>query len=584
MDSLFIEYLEAYKSLDELCKQILRSDKGISKYIEEMENDRWGRMYVEGWKQDYKQLKHMRWLRNKLVHEVDSSNYCDIYNNDIMWLENFKSRILSCSDPFSLLNQAKNKQQEKPANNARKIDKDIKVRKYTRIESKVLRALFCIISILTMFIVANYFSISEIYGLTGYELFLLITAYAVFSMFVSKSEFKIDNKRLRNINRGCILLRIFLGSTVLSIIYYILTWAKILPHALGNNRILFWTASIIFCVLVEAVIFWIGIISIYISSVQLGIRWRVTGILCGWMIIINVGVLLNLIKIVENEVKVEVEKELLNKKRADEKICQTKYPILLVHGVFFRDSKHLNYWGRIPKELEKNGATIFYGNHQSASSVEESAIELTERIKEIVVETGCEKVNIIAHSKGGLDCRYAIAMTGAAPYVASLTTINTPHRGCEFADFLLSKIPKKQQELVAKTYNTTLKKIGDTNPDFLEAVYDLTSDSCKKRNEIINDAEGVYYQSVGSKLNKATSGRFPLNYTYKLVKFFDGPNDGLVGEKSFPWGEKYTFLTVKGNRGISHGDMVDLNRENFDEFDVREFYVQMVNELKNKNL
>ena len=67
--------------------------------------------------------------------------------------------------------------------------------------------------------------------------------------------------------------------------------------------------------------------------------------------------------------------------------------------------------------------------------------ELAERIRQIVEETGCEKVNIIAHSKGGLDSRYAISECGMGKYVASLTTINTPHRGCEFADYLLSKIP-----------------------------------------------------------------------------------------------------------------------------------------------
>ena len=33
-------------------------------------------------------------------------------------------------------------------------------------------------------------------------------------------------------------------------------------------------------------------------------------------------------------------------------------------------------------------------------------------------------------------------------------------------------------------------------------------------------------------------------------------------------------------RGISHGDMIDLMRENIDGFDVREYYVQLVKELK----
>ena len=91
---------------------------------------------------------------------------------------------------------------------------------------------------------------------------------------------------------------------------------------------------------------------------------------------------------------------------------------------------------------------------------------------------------------------------------------------------------------------------------------------------------GVLYQSIGSKLGKAGGGRFPLNFTYHLARYFDGANDGLVGEKSFPWGESFQMLTVNGTRGISHGDMIDLNRENIMEFDVREFYVQLVAKLK----
>ena len=68
----------------------------------------------------------------------------------------------------------------------------------------------------------------------------------------------------------------------------------------------------------------------------------------------------------------------------------------------------------------------------------------------------------------------------------------------------------------------------------------------------------------------------------RLVQYFDGANDGLVGKKSFSWGQSFQFLTVQGKRGISHGDVIDLNRENFDGFDVREFYVQLVSGLRQK--
>ena len=139
--------------------------------------------------------------------------------------------------------------------------------------------------------------------------------------------------------------------------------------------------------------------------------------------------------------------------------------------------------------------------------------------------------------------------------------------------------PRIVTEDFAKT-----EKLGDTNPDFMAAVHDLTSTNCASFNEEVKNVPGIYYQSFGSKLNRPSSGRFPLNLSYLLVKRFDGPNDGLVGEKSFAWGEDYQFLTVKGKRGISHGDVIDLNREDIPGFDVREFYVQLVSKLKERGL
>ena len=77
-------------------------------------------------------------------------------------------------------------------------------------------------------------------------------------------------------------------------------------------------------------------------------------------------------------------------------------------------------------------------------------------------------------------------------------------------------------------------------------------------------------------------GKFPLNFTYRLAKHFDGANDGLVAVSSFSWGEDFKLLTPVGRRGISHGDVIDLNRENIEGFDVREFYVALVSDLKNR--
>lgn len=108
MDNINWEFLEVYKSIDELCKQILSSDRGISEYIDEMNHESQGRMMVACWEKDYNQLKKMRWIRNQLVHEVNSSQKNLVTMEEIEWLKTFRSRILECTDPFSLLRETRN--------------------------------------------------------------------------------------------------------------------------------------------------------------------------------------------------------------------------------------------------------------------------------------------------------------------------------------------------------------------------------------------------------------------------------------------------------------------------------------------
>ena len=112
----------------------------------------------------------------------------------------------------------------------------------------------------------------------------------------------------------------------------------------------------------------------------------------------NLVVLNHLIHLASEEAVFENQKIRSNQERGLDKVCDTRYPILMVHGVFFRDFRYFNYWGRIPGELKKNGARIYYGNHQSAAAVKDSGEELRRRILEILEETGAGKVNIIAHS------------------------------------------------------------------------------------------------------------------------------------------------------------------------------------------
>lgn len=316
-------------------------------------------------------------------------------------------------------------------------------------------------------------------------------------------------------------------------------------------------------------------------SSQLGLGRRILMLIFWWIFPINIVLFRQWCSIVRREIIFETDRYRLDNAREENEICRTHYPVVMVHGIFFRDWLYMNYWGRIPQALKSNGANVYYGKQQSSLPVAESAKELEAEIRRILQETGAEKVNIVAHSKGGLDARYAITHLGLADCVASLTTINTPHRGCQFADVLLKTMPKGLLHFIEKRYNALYHRLGDPTPDFLGGVSNLTASACAEFNESTPDSPSVYYQSVMSRMRSCASAGFPLNLSYLYVKKYDGANDGLVGVDSARWGH-YLGLLTAGRQGISHGDMIDLTHKNIRGFDVSEFYVQLLAGLKEK--
>ena len=58
------------------------------------------------------------------------------------------------------------------------------------------------------------------------------------------------------------------------------------------------------------------------------------------------------------------------------------------------------------------------------------------------------------------------------------------------------------------------------------------------------------------------------------------PNDGLVCITSAKWGDFQETFTSSHLRGISHGDLIDLKREDYKGFDVLEAYINIVARLK----
>ena len=65
-------------------------------------------------------LKHVRWVRNQLAHEVGyDSDICQ--ESDYDWLESFNQRLYSAEDPLALMNkQEKVEQQNRMAEKRRR--------------------------------------------------------------------------------------------------------------------------------------------------------------------------------------------------------------------------------------------------------------------------------------------------------------------------------------------------------------------------------------------------------------------------------------------------------------------------------
>jgi triacylglycerol lipase len=254
-----------------------------------------------------------------------------------------------------------------------------------------------------------------------------------------------------------------------------------------------------------------------------------------------------------------------------------KYPIVLVHGIIAHDRPGIvKYWGKIPDTLRDAGARVFLGNTDAWGDYESNAKILKTTIDKVLRETESGKVNILAHSKGGLDARYLIWKYNYGDKVASLTTISTPHHGAELSDFFYrQKILHTQ--IVQKALFVFGKLYGDKNPDFFNLTYQLTTEYMKKfNNDVLMDGR-VHYQCIYSTM------KYPLDdllfyHSHRYIRKIRGDNDGLVSEYSAKWGDNIT--KIEG--GISHAEILDYNMRKKSGINIPEIYRKIVNELSER--
>lgn len=355
----------------------------------------------------------------------------------------------------------------------------------------------------------------------------------------------------------------------------------------------FFYSSITFSNVIHSILFWdFVVVSVFlfficfnasarvlVTSKRLGRLRRVITFFGLLIPGINIYFIYHIYRIAKEEYATECCRYEVRKQRKETDICDTKYPIILIHGIAFRDFQYINYWGRIPKILAERGADIYYGHQQAWDTIENNARHIKESIDKVLEETGSQKVNIIAHSKGGLDARYLIHEFHMEEKVASLTTISTPHRGSGIIE-VLEKFPDKFYRKIAGLVDASFKKVGDMHPDCYHASKQLSRAFCAQFNERYPNSNKVYYQSYASVM-KGPFSDYILAIPYCILLFKEKcKNDGLVTVKSAKWGNFKKVFTNKHIRGISHVDMIDLRRDDIFSFDVLEEYIQIVKELK----
>ena len=120
-----VVFLEEYKHLDSLCKEKMPGEddvSGVTRYINAMDaTSPIEQSMVDSWHSDYKAIKHLRWVRNKLAHDEGSMDEELLTKEDVAFLKAFFKRIKAKKDPLSLI-------KEKPKQKKPKAVKEKKVK------------------------------------------------------------------------------------------------------------------------------------------------------------------------------------------------------------------------------------------------------------------------------------------------------------------------------------------------------------------------------------------------------------------------------------------------------------------------
>ena len=243
--------------------------------------------------------------------------------------------------------------------------------------------------------------------------------------------------------------------------------------------------------------------------------------------------------------------------QAADTYAQTKYPVVLVHGLLGFDAiGPINYFYGVPSALRNSGATVFTPNVSQANSTELRGEQLLLQLRSLKAQYGYAKFNLVGHSHGGNTARYVAAV--APELVASVTSVGTPHTGSKTADGIknftdaahvtglavavvdglsnliafFSGSSGNPQSSFAALQSLSTTGAADFNRRFPQGA---PTTACGQGAEVVN---GVRYHSYGgtSVLTNAFDVSDGVLGAGALFFGFE-QNDGVVGQCSSHWGK-----------------------------------------------
>jgi len=244
-------------------------------------------------------------------------------------------------------------------------------------------------------------------------------------------------------------------------------------------------------------------------------------------------------------------------------VLDAPYPIVLVHGVLgARSYGPVDYWWKIPERLERDGERVFVSEQEPLRTPADRAVQLARVVDRALQLSGAAKVNLIAHSMGGLDARVLVSALGYGDRVASLTTVATPHHGSPVADLLVDGLGGSSLgRLAANAVGGFVALFDGDDQAALDTARALTTDAARDFNETHPDDPRVAYFSVIARSSASPFCAFDddadcvepaLLATYLFLRATSGANDGMVPTDSGRWGEVVAEIASDHVNEVGH--------------------------------